>query len=343
MDSVFAEGLLMENTNLTDLSKLSSEKQAVLNDEQKAIFCLLSAADQEFFASSISVKDLPTILSRKGEIMKRNAGQEQHMKELVASFADEAAPPPPGEADGSLGFGEIATAVAGAVGIGAAVAVANADGTARWKGVAPSDLIASLRQEFEDSGRTSIRFDGSTDNRTATVLLVTSDHSESIPALTIQMTAIQEGIEVKVGDLTSHGVTETIKEGGKTLLGLAKNGLNLVSSTRRGILGGGDMLNALDGILSEGSNAAEISGNLKLKDRAWKTIKTTADLLEKAWREKKELERQVQFAQEKSWDNYTNCPNCSVPFGAEDTQCRVCGTARPPQPTFPDPRVPPVK
>jgi rubrerythrin len=87
-----------------------------------------------------------------------------------------------------------------------------------------------------------------------------------------------------------------------------------------------------------GANLADVVGNLRLKERAWKVIKTSAEAIEAAYRDRVEKERQARLLLEAAWDRYYNCPTCGVSFGPEDTVCRVCGTARPDKPVTADPR-----
>jgi predicted metal-dependent hydrolase len=89
---------------------------------------------------------------------------------------------------------------------------------------------------------------------------------------------------------------------------------------------------------SDTTKIADLAGNLKLKERAWKVIRESATVLEKAAQDRARREREARQALEDAWDHYYNCPNCSVPFRLEDTQCHVCGTARPAAPQQPDPR-----
>jgi rubrerythrin len=81
--------------------------------------------------------------------------------------------------------------------------------------------------------------------------------------------------------------------------------------------------------------------NLKLKERAWKVIRRTAEPVEAQYLADKEQETQRRLALENAWDHYYSCPTCGVAFGAEEEKtCRVCGTARPEAPQKPDPRKP---
>lgn len=309
-------------------AKLSSEKAAALNDEQKAIFLSLSPADQDFFASAFKPGDLPGALTRKGEIMQRNQPERERMTRNLAALREGAAARPP-EADAAE---DALTGVAmGALGIGAAVAVAT-DNTARYRGVRPEELVAPLRAEF-GSGSTTVDISGRPDALVATVSLL--DGGGTVPAMTINLTSVDEGVEVKVNDLTTRGLLESVKKGGMKLLDAAGKGIDLLRGGARSPL---DMVDKAGRALTSGTNLFETASNLNLKQRAWKTIKQAAEAIEKNYLSELDEERQERFALEKAWDNHNNCPNCGVSFGPEEAACRVCATARPERPSRSDPR-----
>jgi hypothetical protein len=314
------------------LSQLSPEKLAALSDEQKAIFCSLSPFDQNFFASAYSEKDLAIALDRKGEIMKRNQGARERMEQLKKQFSENSAL---AIANGSPKTDEILTGIASAVGIGAAAAVVATDHTARWQGVDAKTLISPLRAEFEDKELTDISFDGSPDAMEGTVFLVSS--GQPVPALTINLTRIENGVEVKVSNLTTQGAIETFRHGGQKLLSLAQKGFSLWNRKNRG-LNPLDWISNADDVLNNATDAAETASNLKLEERAWRVIKNTAENSEKAYLDQIRQDREKRSEIERAWDEYRNCPTCSVPFAEGDSTCRVCGTARPPLPSSPDPR-----
>lgn len=308
------------------LSKLATEQIAALDDEQKAVFCMLDAADQKFFSETFTPKDLPGVLTRKAEIIKRNDVDRERMAKFMEALAkSDAEHPANSNSDDILG------AIAGVAGIGAAAALVATDSKANWRGVKPNDLVAPLRTEF-NSDKTQVSLSGNPNALTVAVMLISS--GRYIPALTINLSAVDEGTEVKVSELTSHGALETLKEGGKRVLDIAEDGLRLVTGRTSPF----DILNTANHTLSEGADLAEIAGNLKLKDRAWKVIKQTAESIEANYNSEQEIARQARFALEKAWDNYANCPTCGVSFEPADTVCRVCGTARPHQPVKADPR-----
>ncbi len=307
-------------------AKLSADQMAALNDEQKAIFSLLVPSDQNFFAATFKPADLPVVLERKGEIMRRNQESRERLEQLKAAMAQNAAALPPVAGEG-LGN---ALGMAGALGLGAAAAVAS-DNTAHYRGVQPADLAPALRSEF-GSGNTTISFSGAEDALLASVGILTD--RGAVTAMTVQLTSRDDGIEVRVNDLTRQGVLETVKEGAKNLVGLAGQGLSLLTGRKDPAR----IYNAAKQAVENGSDLAEVAGNFKLKERAWKVIKATAESLEKAHLSRMKEEREARERLEKAWDSYYNCPNCRVSFADVDSACRVCGTDRPDQPVKPDPR-----
>ena len=316
----------------TGLTKLSADQAAALNDEQKAIFSALDVSDQDFYAETFKPADLATTLTRKGEIMQRSQAERERLQKLKAFMArsSEAHPPQNDDVEGAL------TGLAmGALGIGG-VAAGISDNNAQYKGVKPEELIAPLRAEF-GGGRTRIDFSGRPEAIIATVGLVSGSGSGAVPALTINLTSVDDGVEVKVNDLTTRGLIETVKEGGKALLDVAGQGLHLLNLGKHG---GSplDMISTAQQTLAEGGDLAETAGGLKLKERAWKAIKAAAESIEANALSRMKEEREEREALEAAWDRFTNCPACGVSFGPEDSVCRVCVTARPEMPQKADPR-----
>jgi hypothetical protein len=127
-----------------DLSQLSADQLASLNEDQKVIFCSLNEADQKFFSQSFKPKDLPSALTRKGEILKRNQADRERMDHLKAIFAQKAETTP----TSSNSADDILTGIGAAVGLGAAAAIIATDSTATWRGVKPNDLVSPLRTGF---------------------------------------------------------------------------------------------------------------------------------------------------------------------------------------------------
>jgi len=310
----------------TVFAKLSADQLAALNDEQKAIYSLMVPSDQDFFAATFKPVDLPVVLERKGEIMRRNQELRERLEQLKAAMAQHAAALAPASGEG-LGN---ALGMAGALGLGAAAAVAS-DNTGHYRGVQPVDLAPALRSEF-GSGNTTISFSGAEDALLASVGILTD--RGAVTAMTVQLTSRDDGTEVRVNDLTRQGVLETVKEGARNLVGLAGQGLSLLTGRKDPAR----IYNAARQAVENGSDLAEAAGNFKLKERAWKVIKAAAESLEKAHMSRLKEEREAREHLEKAWDSYYNCPNCGVSFADVDLICRVCGTDRPDQPVKPDPR-----
>jgi hypothetical protein len=314
----------------TALEKLSEEQRSALNDELKAVYCMLDEADQVFFARTFQAKDLPTILAKKAEIIKRDRASDENLKQLVTAMREKGAAAPAGNDAG----GDILSTAATVLGVGAAAALVVTDNNAFYQGVKPSDLVQPLSTEFQ-SASTAFVVNGNPDALTGTVFLLAS--SGRIPAMTINLTTARDGCEVKINELTTKGVIATIKSGAEKLIGLAGEGLNLLRRSEGGA-SPDDLINTTRSVLDQGSDLTEAAGNLKLKQRAWKVIKESAEAVEAAYRDRVEKERQARLALEGAWDRYLNCPTCGVPFGPEDTVCRVCTSPRPEKPLKADPR-----
>jgi rubrerythrin len=312
------------------LTRLTADQLARLNDEQKAIFCTLVLADQEFFAQTFKPTDLPTALTRKGEILQRSQVEREKMQKLQQFFANsvEAHPAKNDDVEGML------LGAAGVLGIGAAAVVAVTDNTAHYTGVKPEELIPPLRAEFSGD-RTAIDFSGRPEALIATVSLLTN--SGAVPALTINLTSVENGLDVKVNDLTTHGILETVKQSGKKLLNVAGNALELLNRSKQGA-SPQELFERAGETLAQGTDLAEAAGGLKLKERAWKAIKQAAESIEANALSRLQEERAARTALELAWDKYYNCPTCGVSFAPEEIVCRVCGTARPEPPAKPDPR-----
>jgi hypothetical protein len=319
----------MENSNAA-LSKLSEEQLASLNDELKAVFCMLDETDQKFFASTFKPKDLPGVLTKKAEIMKRNRASDERLQQIKASFASLAP-----ASTASNNEDDLLAAAATALGIGAAATMVATDNTAFYQGVEPAQLVAPLQTEFQSSG-TAFSCSGQGAALVAAVYLV--KNAERIPAMTVNLTKVNDGTEVKVNDLTTQGVLETVKSGGQKLLNMAEQGLALLNIGRRPGISPDEVIQRANQALSSGADLAKDANNLRLKERAWKVVRGTAESIEEQYKAEVEQARQRRLALEQAWDRYYNCPTCAVPFGDGETQCRVCGTARPEAPQAPDPR-----
>jgi rubrerythrin len=316
----------------TALEQLTQDQRDALNDELKAVYCMLSPSDQAFFAESFEPKDLPKVLAKKAEIMQQDRDNREKLQQLVASIHDKTVKSmPPGDDK----TGDVLTAAAAALGIGAAAAVVATDNTAFYKGVKPADLVSPLTTEF-DSNQTAFSTSGNPDALLGTVFLLTS--SGRVPAMTINLIGKDDGVEVKMNELSAKGILATLKSGAENLIDMAQDGLSLLRRTERGSASAEDLIGSAREVMDGGANLADVVGNLRLKERAWKVIKTSAEAIEAAYRDRVEKERQARLLLEAAWDRYYNCPTCGVSFGPEDTVCRVCGTARPDKPVTADPR-----
>lgn len=318
------------------LSRLSTQQISSLSDEQKAIFCSLDDSDQVFFSETFTPNDLPVVLDRKGEILKRNKADRERLLAIQEQMVQNTAAASPG----SQSAGDVITAVAGVVGVGVAAAVVATDNKASWRGVKPGDLIPALRNEF-NTERTQLSFSGSPSALAAAIMLLAD--TGFVPALTINLTAVDDGTEVKMSDLTSQGTIATIKEGGAQILNMAGNAIRVLRRGRRGSVSPEEVLSTASQTLSSGADLAKVAGNMQLKERAWKVIKQTAEAVEANYLSELEKARQAREALEKAWDRFNNCPVCGVSFGSDDQECRVCGTDRPEKPLVADPRFPGVQ
>jgi hypothetical protein len=324
----------MDNNGLSQ--KLSAEKLEALNDEQKAIFSMLDAKDQDFFSTSFGVKDLPGVLMKKGEIIKRNQANRDKLEKIKASM-DQAVTAEPSQEKGD----DILSAIGLAVGGGAAAVAVATDNSAFYRGVKPGDLVAPLRTEFNNKN-TRLDVSGTGEVVTATVMLLAEMNNStypangSVPALSITMTAVENGCEVKTSDLTSQGTLETIKAGGQKLLNLAEQAAGVLGRIQHGNASPQDVVSAANNAFAQGAGLADIAGNLKLKDRAWMVVKQTAEAIESNYVSEMEKQKTAKAALEKAWNDYNNCPQCGVSFDGD--VCRVCGTPRPAKPLQSDPR-----
>lgn len=310
------------------LTKLSEEQRAALMDDLQAFFCVLSPADQDFFSTNFKPADLPSVLMRKKELALRDQKTREMYARIRTSIEQHAAPD-----EGSSKLEDIVTTAAAAVGVGATAAVVASDQTAFYQGVRPGDLVAPLRTEFH-TGPTQVSTTGDPESLAINILF--DSVGRLIPAMTINLTGVKNGTEVKVNDLTTQGWIESLKNGGQKLLNLAEKGLEIFSQKENQSVG--ELLTSAGEALASGSDLAETVNNLKLKERAWKVIKQSAEAIEANYLDQVEKDRLARAALELTWDHYLNCPTCAVSFGADDLQCRVCGTARPEKPLTPDPR-----
>lgn len=309
------------------LAKLSPDQLNALADDLHAFFATLAPADQDFFAANFNARDLPAALSRKRELLERNRARRERAARIKAETDARAA-----EAGAQSSDDDLLAAAAAALGIGAGAAGAAISGnTGFYRGVRPADLVDPLRTEF-NSALTAAAASGPADALSVTVFLL--GQFDRVAAMTVNLTAKDDGTEVKVNDLSARGVLAVVRAGGARLLNVAGQGLRLLS----GHLSPGEAIDAAGRTLASSADLAEAVANLQLKERAWKVIRQTAEAIETAYQDRLKQEREARALLEASWDRYNSCPTCGVAFGAEDTTCRVCGTARPEKPLTPDPR-----
>ncbi len=319
-------------------SPLSDEQLAALNETQKAIFLQLDNFDRQFFGENFSPTTLGKALERKWEVVLSRRALEEHDRRVRARFAAGAQEPPaPGPASGKLTPSDLALGaggLAGLVGVGVLAGKIAPEGKAGWRGVQPRDLVEPLVKTFARQQRTDIRFDPPDSGGAihGQVLLRTS--AGLLPGLNIVLTPLEEGTQAFVSKVSSQSLLESIKAGGVNLLGLAKDALRLGRSH--------DPANLLDlagKVVEHGTEIAKAVDDLDLEDKAWEAIQRAAEPLQSIYDEKMVLVNDQRLKLEMAWDDYRSCPRCRVEFGAEDRECRVCGTERPPKPDQPDPRV----
>jgi hypothetical protein len=316
-----------------DYSPLSDDQIAALGDEQKVIFAQLDPKDRQFYADNFSPDSLGKALERKWEILQSRArltAFDQKVKENLTAGIGE----PADRADLSAGDVAVGAAgVAGAVGIGVLAKQIAPEGVATWRGVAPRDLVDPLVSAFARQENTDVRFEppGAQGTQHATILMRTP--KGLVPGLTIVMAPLEEGTQVQISKLSSESVMQTLKEGGLKLIDLVQDGLR--AKRRRDL---GDLLDLAGRAVDEGVDIAQIVKDLDLEDEAWKVIKEAADPLQVIYDERMAIEKEERLKLEMLWDDYYSCPKCRVTFGAEDVECRVCGSERPAQPEEVDPR-----
>lgn len=318
---------------ISDFTPLSSEQLAALSDTQKEIFLSLDVQDRQFFAKNFSPAGLGQALERKWETIQsrlRTSAFDQRVKENFALQAGT------DTQSSSLSVGEVAAGAAGivgAVGIGALAKKIAVDGKAAWRGVSPRDLVDALIKTFARQEKTDIRFDppGDEGNLHATVLL--RSPGGMVPALNIDLTHLTDATEVHISKVSSQSILETVKDQGQKILDLVQDGLSL---GKKG--GAGNLLDLAGQMMDKGFDVVQAVKDLNLEDRAWEAIQRVADPLQAQYDERMAVVKERRLKLEMAWDDFNTCPKCRVPFGAEDSECRVCGTARPAEPEQPDPR-----
>ena len=306
------------------LNKLSPEHLAQLDDPQKAAFISMDEKDQDFFASSFKPAEISAVITRKMEIMQRNEATRARIAQVQAAMTQAVSQVPSTPAiDGAEGL-------LGAVGLGAGVAAGAliSNDTGHWRGVKASDLVSALRSEFSNPTQTSLTVSGAPDAQITTVLVNSS--KGFIPALTVNMTTVDDGIEVKMSDLSSASLTETLAEGGKKLINIAADGLKMMGKT--GFHTPGEVIGAASHALDQSSDLGELAGQLKIKERAWKAMQASADSIEKNYLSELEKQRDEQYKNEQALHNYQYCAYCGKTFGDDELACTGCGQARPQKP-----------
>lgn len=314
---------------MNENSPLSPEQASSLTEAQKEIFQQLDLKDQAFFAQNFSAQALGKALERKGALVKKKADRsfdqryQKNLEEAHRSLALEGR---------GAGVGEMAAGVAGAagvIGLGSLAAKLAPEGMARWRGVAPKDLTAALNNVFLGAEKTDLRFapaDGE-GNLHAQVLLRTANGLK--PGLDIVLTALADSTQVHISKVKAESVSEKVKEGGKKLIDLVRRGKSRKDS--------GDLLGLAGDVLEQGTDIFQSVKDLNLEDQAWEAIQQAAEPLQAIYDEKMAREKEKRHLLQQAWDDFRNCPRCRVPFGAQDQECRVCGTARPAQPAEGEP------
>lgn len=327
----------MTDQSTPNYSPLSDEQLAALNETQKAIFLQLDNFDRQFFGENFSPISLGKALERKWEVVQSRRALEEHDRRVRERFAKiRTGEAQTGESPGKLTAADMAIGaggIAGLVGVGVLASKIAPEGKAHWRGVQPRDLVEPLVNVFARQQRTDIRFDPPDTGGAihGQVLLRTS--AGLLPGLNIVLTPLDNGTQAHVSKISSQSMLESIKAGGVNLLGLVRDALRLGRSDDPG-----DLLNLAGQVVEHGAEIAKVVDDLDLEDKAWGAIQQAAEPLQAIYDEKMVLVKDRRLKVEMAWDDYRSCPRCRVEFGAEDTECRVCGTERPPKPSQPDPR-----
>lgn len=312
---------------------LTTEQLQALTDSQKEIFLKLTLQDQQFFAKNFFPASLGKALERKWENIQSNArlaAFDQRVKENLAAQVSSTSSSP-GLSAGDIAVG--AAGVAGAVGIGVLAKKIAPDGKATWRGTTPRDFVDPLVKLFARQEKTDIRFEPPTSEGVIHGNVLLRSSSGLLPGLDIILAPLNEATQVTITKLSSESLMDTVKEGGQKLIDLVQDGFRL------GKQGGVDNLLDLAGkVVSQGTDIAKTVKDLNLEDKAWEAIKNAGDPIQSIYDEKMAVENERRLRLEMAWDDYNTCPKCRVEFGAEDLECRVCGTARPARPELPDPR-----
>lgn len=312
---------------------LSAEQLGSLTDEQKAIFASLDEADRQFFAENFAPASLGPALEKKAALLRSKSRKTEFEQRYQQNL--ERARQQFNNLDTSFGGGDIALGAAGAaglIGVGLLAQKIAPQGKATWRGVRPSDLVSPLEKAFAGKEKTDIRFESPHPSGTRQAVVYVRNPETIIPGLTIMLTPLNEAIQVEVTKISSAGVLDAIKSGGGKLFDLIKH------TIRRDRSDPGSIIDLAGQALEHGTDIYQTVKDLNLEDRVWEVIQQVSEPLQTIYDEKLALERQRLSKLELAWDDYYNCPRCRVEFGAQDEECRVCGTERPIRPGELDPR-----
>ena len=324
-----------------ETASLSTEQLAALTEAQKQIFTQLAPSDRQFFAQNFSPAALGKALERKWEVVQSRARLTAHDQRVQHSLTAQSAALSTSSATpaakSSLSMGDVAVGaagVAGLVGIGVLASKIAPQGKATWRGVTPRDLVDPLVKAFARQEKTDIRFDAPDAQGNLHAAILVRSSSGAVPALNLTLTPLEQATQVQISKISSESLLQTVKDGSDKLIHLVQDGLRL----NKGRAGLEDWLGMAGEVVDKGADLAKTAKDLDLEDRAWQVIQQAAEPLQTIYDEKMAGEKEHLSKLETAWDNYLNCPKCRVTFGAEDADCRVCGTARPSKPEQPDPR-----
>ncbi len=343
---------LQLNTEDSALEMLSLEQRGSLSPELQAVFLTLNLRDQEFAAKTFTPHDLPVFLTRKKAQIAQNKAQKQRLAEIEARMT-QATQAAAQNADNSQ---NILGGIAAAAGLGAAAAAASQlPDTGSWTVESPQKAIeAALRRlqvEFGGKERTELEIQRSGDPAGqyivhAVIGVIRRSRNEPgwnpgrdlIPALDITLAsnkAVSE-VHVEVGELDKETLIDAAKSLSRKGFNVLKRGAT--SILRKGRLDAGDMIDMAGATLETAFDLGQAMKDLDLKKRTWTCLGEVFTPLEQAYTDLVQKTREQDAQAIEIWDRYLKCPTCGVAFMSEDTQCRVCDTARPAKPSIRDPR-----
>jgi hypothetical protein len=335
-------------TDQTNLEKLSPDQLAALTDEQTATFLAMRSADQDFAASTFNPKDLVVFLARKREQMAEDKAAQARLEEIQARM-DQAALEAAAPSSGGVGVKDVLGGVAGVAGVGAAVGlVSRMDPNSSWEVENPNRAITAavsrLRGEFADQEKTDCDSERSGDVTHVTISLVRKNGRNDawdralIPALDVTLVANKAAnrVEFKVGELEKETLLDAARALSKKGFNVLMKGARVLS--RRGRKSAGEIFDLAGDSIDAAFDVGEALKDLNLEKQTWEVLGEVFDPLEKSYKDLLRKRAKIDAKNRELWNNYDNCPTCAVPFMADDVQCRVCDTARPPKPEVPDPR-----